>query len=140
MYEKISTLSRRLAAVCGTAYLLLADSVLAGTANIPDVRPTDPGTVGPVTGVANNLVTSALNILIFIAGAVAVIFVIWGGYKYITSAGDPKKGEEARKTIINAMIGIMIVVASYFIVRVAISAGQTVTTVDSGINGAIKFR
>lgn len=62
----------------------------------------------------------AMNVtqwLIIAGGYVAVYFVIWGGYKYIISAGDSQKVEGAKNTITNAVIGLVIVLASVAIVR-----------------------
>lgn len=75
---------------------------------------------------ANNTVGTIINILLFLAGAAAVIYLIWAGIKYLTSGGDTKKAEEARRAIINAVIGIIIVVSAYFIIRVAFSAGTEI--------------
>lgn len=124
-----NSLYKRIAALYAVCYVFLANSALAGA--IPDIQPNNVNPIGggAVTGVARNIVTSAVNILLFVTGAVAVIFVILGGFKYITSSGDPKKAEEARKTVINAMIGIIIVVAAYFIIQVAVGGGQAITTI-----------
>lgn len=51
-----------------------------------------------------------VEILLRIGGLVAVVFVLMGGFKYITSQGEPEKTKSARMTIINAMIGLMIAI------------------------------
>lgn len=48
------------------------------------------------------------DILLFVAGFAAVIFIIWGGFKYLTSAGEPQKATAGRTTILNALIGLVI--------------------------------
>ena len=53
-----------------------------------------------------------------IAGMVVLIYLIIAGVKYITSAGDPGKTEEAQKQIISAIIGLAIVVLAYALTRV----------------------
>ena len=58
---------------------------------------------------ANTLVTNAVQWFIGIAGAVALIFVVYGGIAYTTSAGDPSKLQKAKSTIIYALIGLAIV-------------------------------
>ena len=58
---------------------------------------------------ANDLVTNAIQWFIGIAGAVALIFVVYGGIAYTTSAGDPSKLQKAKQTIIYALIGLAIV-------------------------------
>ena len=58
---------------------------------------------------ANTVVTNAIQWAIGIAGAVAAIFVLYGGISYTTSAGDPGKLQKAKQTIIYALIGLAIV-------------------------------
>lgn len=49
-----------------------------------------------------------LDIVLRLAGLVAVGFVVWGGIQFITSQGDPEGVKQARQTIINALIGLVI--------------------------------
>lgn len=48
------------------------------------------------------------DILLRVGGLVAVCFVIYGGFHYITSQGHPEDTKSARQTIVNAMIGVVI--------------------------------
>lgn len=57
------------------------------------------------------------EILLRIAALVAVGYIIYGGYRYILSQGDPESAKSARQTIINALIGLVIAVASASIVH-----------------------
>lgn len=50
------------------------------------------------------------DIILFIAGFVAVVMVIWGGYKFLVSTGEPQKIAAARTTIINALVGLAITI------------------------------
>jgi len=59
-----------------------------------------------------------LSILTLIAAASAVIFLIKGGYSYITSTGKPEHLEGAKKTIRNALIGLMVVLGASVIVSI----------------------
>jgi len=45
-----------------------------------------------------------------IIGFLAVIFVIWGGFRYITSQGEPEHIKSAQSTIFNALIGLVIAI------------------------------
>lgn len=76
-------------------------------------------TVGqPLTGVGS-LVTLFLNIAFVLSGLILLFFFIMGGIGMISSAGesDPQKAEQAKKTITSAIIGFVIVFASYWIVK-----------------------
>ena len=68
------------------------------------------------------LIKTVINILLSITGLVAVLFLIIGGVRYITSAGNEEQAEAGKKTMQNAIIGIIIVVLSFVIVSVISSA------------------
>jgi hypothetical protein len=56
------------------------------------------------------------NVLIFLVGAVAVIMLIWGGLQYVISAGDSKRVESAKNTILYSIIGIVVAILAFAIV------------------------
>ncbi len=60
--------------------------------------------------------SDTLSILTLIASAAAVFFLIKGGYGYMSSTGKPEAIEQAKKTIKNALIGLVIVLAAGFII------------------------
>lgn len=51
---------------------------------------------------------AGIDMLLRIAGMVAVGFVIYGGIRYVTSQGEPENTKNAMSTIINALIGLVI--------------------------------
>lgn len=57
-----------------------------------------------------------LDILLRAGALAAVIFIIVGGYKYMSSQGEPKNIEAAMATIINAVIGLGIVILASVLV------------------------
>ncbi len=59
--------------------------------------------------------------LLLIAGALVVVVLIFGGLRYLTSAGNSAQTEGAKKTIIYALIGLVIIIASYFLVTLVMS-------------------
>ena len=67
----------------------------------------------------------------FVAGAVAmmaVLVIIIGGYQYMTSGGNEEKTAAARRTIQWAIIGLIIVLASWSLLRTLLEIlGITVT-------------
>lgn len=67
----------------------------------------------------------ALNIIkaaLMIVGYVSVGFLIYGGFRYITSAGDSNGVASAKKTILNAIIGLVLSFASVAIVSLVTGA------------------
>ena len=59
---------------------------------------------------------AAIDILLRIGGMVAVAFVIYGGFRYLTSQGEPENTSAALHTIINALIGVGITVIAAAVV------------------------
>ncbi len=72
----------------------------------------------------------ALTLITIISAASAVFFLIRGGYIYITSSGKPDALEEAKKTIRNSLLGLVIVLASSGLVSLLSGAliGETGST------------
>jgi len=66
----------------------------------------------------NSLIKTVINWLLGIAFGVAVLFLIIGGFWYITSAGNEETAEKGKNTAINAIIGIVMIILSYVIVNV----------------------
>lgn len=59
-----------------------------------------------------------INWALAIAFIAAVIILIYGGFLYITSAGNTENATKGKTAIINAIIGIVIIVLSYVIVQI----------------------
>ncbi|PIX30025.1 hypothetical protein COZ63_01930, partial [Candidatus Berkelbacteria bacterium CG_4_8_14_3_um_filter_42_13] len=56
-----------------------------------------------------------------------VIYLIYSGIIYITAAGNPDAAKKGQQGVINAIIGIVIIIAVYFIIRVAMGLGTGFT-------------
>lgn len=89
-------------------------------------------TANPVFAQANAQVTDftrqTLSTLIIFATLGAVIFLIKGGYTYITSTGKPDALDHAKITIRNAIIGLILVLSAGVISQVLTSAFTTPAT------------
>ena len=68
------------------------------------------------TSLTSGILGNVISILLFLAGTIAVIMIIVGGIRYITSDGDANKAGQAKNTIIYAIIGLVVAVLSYGIV------------------------
>jgi len=84
--------------------------------------PTPTGT-GP-TGILHQenitigtIINFALPLIFWLAGVLMFVYLIYGGYRLLTSMGDEGAMEEAKGTITNAVIGITIVFAAYFLAQ-----------------------
>ena len=58
------------------------------------------------------IVAAVIEILLRVAALAAVVFVIYGGFSYVTSQGEPDKTAQAQSTIVNGLIGLAIAVAA----------------------------
>lgn len=61
----------------------------------------------------------ALNIGFGFVGLVALIYIIIGGYSYLVSSGNEEQAEKGKKTILYAIIGLVVVVSAWAIVNFA---------------------
>lgn len=59
---------------------------------------------------------AVIDMLLYAAGILAVIFIIVGGVSYMTADGSPEKAAAARKRILNALLGLVIVLMSAVVV------------------------
>ena len=64
------------------------------------------------------LVTNIIIILTSFAGALAFIFIIIGGIKFVTAAGDEKKMQSATQTLTYAIIGLIVTALAFVILQV----------------------
>ncbi|HSX41762.1 MAG TPA: hypothetical protein VLE93_00240 [Candidatus Saccharimonadales bacterium] len=65
----------------------------------------------------NTLVGTIIGILLTIAALTAFIYLLIAGFQYITAGGDAEKATKARTGIINAIIGIIVILVAYVILR-----------------------
>lgn len=68
----------------------------------------------------NTTVQNIFNVVLALAGAVAVAFVVYGGIKYTLSQGDQNQIKQAKDTILYALIGIVVVLVSFMLVNYVI--------------------
>jgi hypothetical protein len=58
------------------------------------------------------IVAAVVEILLRVAGLVAIGMMIYGGIEFITSQGEPEQTKRARETAINALIGLVIAIVA----------------------------
>ena len=68
----------------------------------------------------SNLVTLVITWIIYIAGVLAFFYLVYSGILYITAAGNSEQAKKAQIGLINAVIGIIIIVLSYVILRAVV--------------------
>ncbi len=66
----------------------------------------------------NGLIIKVINWILAIVLAIDVLVIIIGGFLYITSAGNEERAKSGRKAVINAIIGLIIIIMAYVIAQV----------------------
>ena len=66
--------------------------------------------------------TTIINVMLFIIGVLSVIMLIYGGIQYTLSSGDSGKVNNAKNTILYAIVGLIIAILSYAIVNFVLSS------------------
>ena len=82
------------------------------------------GVDNPLKGV-DSLETLITNIIKYALGLTAVLavgFIVYGGFLYISSQGEPKQLEAGKQAIIGAVIGIVVIGLAYAIVEFVVNA------------------
>ena len=120
------------AAVTVSAAPALADPAKCDTSQIGSSTSGDPLTAGTSCSQGGSqrenlfgqggIFTVIANTLIFIVGAISVIYLIIGGLRYVTSGGDSKAVTTAKDTILYAIIGIVVAVISFALVQFVVNA------------------
>lgn len=114
--------------VLGLAGLQFAPVVYAGNTDAAKqqacqgIGGTSAGGDCSVAGQANldKIIRAVVAFFSIIVGVAAVIMIMVGGFKYITSGGDSGKISSAKTTIIYALVGLVIVAMAQVIVRFTI--------------------
>ena len=62
-----------------------------------------------------------VSVLLYALGAVAVIMIVVGGFKYVTSNGDSNNIQSAKNTILYSVVGLVVAIAAQMIVTFVVS-------------------
>ena len=73
--------------------------------------------------VMQNLVSSLTGV----SGAVAVALIVYGGFRYIMAGGNPKELEKAKSILFYAGLGLFVILSTYLITSLVITALGTAT-------------
>lgn len=100
------------------SYLSLAPSAFADTT----VNACATGQFNPLcsltTASFSSLVGTLIQLIFAIAVIVALFYLVWGGFKWLTSGGDKQGVQQAREHIVAAIIGLVIIFLSYFLLNI----------------------
>lgn len=104
------------------AYLFTIPAIAVAASTPIPVSPRPVGSFGPLADVTAKdfgaIVGRIITIAFVLAIVIALGFLVYGGIKWITSGGDKTAVEGARNTIVAAIVGLVIVFLSYFILNI----------------------
>ena len=80
----------------------------------------NPNDVGGLPTFLFKIALNIVEMMLQLTGYVAAGFILVGGFKYIISTGTPDDVVKARKTILNAVVGLIISIMSIGIVNVVV--------------------
>lgn len=129
---------KHLASVVGLGLLFSLGAWIAPTALVHAADSTTDSltTVGDATGLGNedpkiiigNIIRYALEFI----GVILVVIIVYGGFVWMTAAGNPEKVDKAKKILINAVVGLIIILMSWGIATFVITSLTNATGSSSG--------
>lgn len=78
------------------------------------LQDTDVATFQSIETIFANIIGAVMSL----AGVALFLMLLAGGFSFLFSGGDPKKLEQAKGTLGNAIMGLVVIVAAYLIIRI----------------------
>src|SRR3989338_6268709 len=76
-----------------------------------------PGTIGNISNIVQ-VIQAIIRFILLLAFIIAFIMLLVGGIRWILAGGDEKSVEKARNTITAALIGLVVVLVAYALIRI----------------------
>ena len=108
----------RRAAATLTAAAILVPIVVGAQAAAPNTIDFGLDTIGPELGLSQNqdikgVIASIVRVLLGFLGIIAVLIVLYGGFQWMTAAGNEDRVSSARATLTAGLIGLVIILSAY---------------------------
>lgn len=118
-YFKIAVLIAGLFGLLWTAPAYAADDIWGACVDpVTNEKSTSPICAEKA---APDVIKAVVDTLLYLVGTLSIIFIIWSGFKYITSGGDPEKVKTAKNTLTYAVIGLIVSMLAFSIVNVVMN-------------------
>jgi cytochrome bd-type quinol oxidase subunit 2 len=112
--QKIKNISYTIAAMFLVAPLVVSAQGVVIPQNVGEVViPQNAGPTGTITDILQNF----MYWLLMIVGILGVISFVISGIMYLTSAGDEKQIERAKKTLIYSIIGVIVAMLGVIVLQ-----------------------
>ncbi len=135
MFKSIKTI---LLSVASMAVLVAPVLVTSSAGAVPDLKNNlcsgvdldttkvgNCGSAGNENKALDNIITLVVNVFSVVVGFIAIVMMIYGGFKYITSSGDSGNVTAAKNTIMYALIGLVVVALAQVIVKFVLAKAST---------------
>lgn len=98
---------------------------------------TETGAAAGIGGTSDliQIIGRIINIFLGLLGVIFLVLMLYAGYLWMTSAGDPEKVKKAQNTIKNAIIGLVIIASAWAIVSFILNALISATQPGGGVSG-----
>ncbi|OGL77960.1 hypothetical protein A3F28_00220 [Candidatus Uhrbacteria bacterium RIFCSPHIGHO2_12_FULL_57_11] len=103
------------------AAITLPGVVHAGTINL-GLTPEVTEAIGLSSTDVRVTVARIINVFMGILGIIAVVIVLYGGFLWMTAAGNEEKVEKAKKMLVAGVIGLAIILSAYAIAQFVINS------------------
>lgn len=103
---------------------MVGESVMAQNLINPEDNPSAVSSATGGQGSFREIVLVIVNFILGFLGLVAVLFVIYGGFLYVTSAGNNEKVDQGKKIITYAVVGIVIILISFALINTILGAAN----------------
>lgn len=90
--------------------LIVASPVFAQSADVSKIQ---------------SFIKNIIQVLVTLSGLVAAGFFVFGGFKYITSSGNPEALDGAKKTIWYSALGLAITLGAYVLMNIVTQVATT---------------
>lgn len=93
--------------------------LMLGYAVLAAVSPAFASNLNPISGTTDfkDLLDKLVSTVLGFLGIIATLYLIYAGFKYVTAGGDSKKAGEAKEGITHAIIGIVVALIGYLLVK-----------------------
>lgn len=127
---------KKLLTIIGLTLAIMAATLPAAMAQVeinPDLHPqyapeiSSPN-VKNAADYGNFLLQLVAGGLLYLAGPTAILFIALAGLRYVTAHGDQNQLEGAKKTLTWAIIGLVVVIFAFAVVRIIISTTLNINT------------
>ncbi|MBT4277818.1 DUF4215 domain-containing protein [Candidatus Falkowbacteria bacterium] len=104
--------------------VVLIASFLIGSFALAQINVADNlgTTFGLTTQTLKSTLINVINIALGFLGILAITFILYGGFVWMTAAGSPEKVEKAKKILVSALIGLAIILLSFAIVQFIVTS------------------